>query len=263
MNTKRNIFIFAHQDDETGVFWEIKNLITHGEDVIIIYLTSGDLSGNHSSIRNNESISILLKLGLPRENIYFLGTEHQIPDGKLSQFLEIAYQSIIDLITKTCAPTRLYFLAWEGGHQDHDSVHLIGTAIGKKLGIIENCFQFPLYTGHNLPSIIFKLFSPLSDNGKASLSIIPWRERLLFIKYCLSYPSQIKTWIGLFPFFLFHYIFNGTQILQPVSYQRIKQQPHSGTLLYERRGIYNYKQFLNDSDNFIQQHLNSLNITDK
>ena len=250
MNIPTNIFFFAHQDDETGVFWELHRLICRGENVVIIYLTSGDLSGKPSPIRDRESISVLLQMGIPRENIYFLGSEARIPDGKLSKFLEVAFQFVLGLLDKIGAPQRIYFLSWEGGHQDHDATHLIGLALGKHLDILEECFQFPLYTGHRLPSVLFKLFSPLIENGTIFHSRIPWRERFRFIFYCLSYPSQKKTWLGLFPFFLYHYIFIGTQILQPVSLLRIRQCPHVGRLLYERRGFYSYSEFLQDSKNF-------------
>lgn len=255
MSVLTNIFIFAHQDDETGVFWELQRLVSCGENVIVVYLTSGDLSGKPSPIRDRESISVLEKIGIARDNIYFLGSEVGIPDGKLCNYLEIAFQSVLELLKRIGTPQRMYFLAWEGGHQDHDAVHLIGMALGKKFGILEHCFQFPLYMGHRLPSILFKLFSPLPENGIISLATIPWRDRFRFISYCLSYPSQKKTWIGLFPFFFLHYIFWGTQILQPVSLPRIRQQPHTGCLLYERRGFYSYKKFLRDSEYFLSRYL--------
>ena len=250
-----SLFIFAHQDDECGCFFELHRLVARGDKVLVVYLTSGTPDGNTSHLRDSESINILVKLGVPRSNIYFLGSQEVIPDGKLSSHLEGVYQSILNLIGYSGLPQRLYFLAWEGGHQDHDAAHLIGLALGKKLGILENCFQFPLYTGHNLPSIFFKIFAPLPDNGAKSLSRISWRQRFEFLSYCLCYPSQKITWLGLFPFFMIHYLFSGTQIFQPVSLLRIMEQPHTGTLLYERRGFYSYQKFIHSSEDFIQKNL--------
>ena len=250
-----SLFIFAHQDDECGCFFELHRLVARGDKVLVVYLTSGTPDGNTSHLRDSESINILVKLGVPSSNIYFLGSQEGIPDGKLSSHLEGAFQSVLNLIGYSRLPQRLYFLAWEGGHQDHDAAHLIGLALGKRLGILENCFQFPLYTGHNLPSIFFKLFAPLPDNGAKNLSRISWRQRFEFLSYCLCYPSQKKTWLGLFPFFLFHYLFSGTQIFQPVSLLRIMQQPHTGRLLYERRGFYSYQKFIYSSKDFVQKNL--------
>lgn len=256
-----SLFIFAHQDDESGVFWEIEKLVNSGDEVFVVYLTSGDNLGNPSIIRDSESIAVLESIGIQREKIFFLGSEHKIPDGKLCLHLETAYNSLLRLLNRIPTPQRLYFLAWEGGHQDHDAVHLLGILMGNKLGIIDKCFQFPLYTGAGLPSILYKLFSPLKDNGSVLYSQIPWPQRLKFLKYTLSYPSQKITWLGLFPFFLFHYIFFGTQILQKVSLKRIEQPPHKGKMLYERRGYYTYHDFEQTKLSFLEiykrEHLNN------
>ena len=258
-----NIFLFAHQDDESGVFYEIHRLVNSGQNVIVIYLTSGSSTGRPAPSRDLESISVLEEIGVHKKNIYFLGREEGIPDGGLSKYLEIAFQSVLALFNKIDPPRCLYFLAWEGGHQDHDAVHLIGLALGSRLDMLNNCYQFPLYTGKSLPSIFFKLFFPFSENGQILLSRIPWRQRLKFTLYCLSYPSQKKTWIGLLPFFVFHYIFRGTQILQPVSAARAMQKPHSGVLLYERRGAYSQNAFIQDTNNFCRLRIFQSDRVDK
>ncbi len=247
------LFLFAHQDDEFGVFYEIHRLVSRGDKVIVAYLTSGTPDGNPSPIRDAESISVLKKLGVSENNIIFLGTNAGIPDGHLCSHLDVAYRSITNLIAKASVPEKLYFHAWEGGHQDHDAVHLIGVVLGEHLGILERCHQFPLYTGVDLPSVFFRLFFCLPENGAPNLSIIPWRQRIEFIKLCFQYPSQLKTWVALFPFFLFHYVFFGTQILQGVSASQIRRPPHFGKLLYERRGFYSYKKFAKDARDFISR----------
>lgn len=247
------LFLFAHQDDEFGVFYEIHRLVSRGDKVIIAYLTSGTSGGNPSPIRNAESISVLKKLGVSENNIIFLGTNAGIPDGQLCSHLEVAYHSIADLIAKAGVPEKLYFHAWEGGHQDHDAAHLIGVVLGEHLGILERCYQFPLYTGVALPAAFFRMFFCLPENGAPNPTIIPWRQRIEFIKLCFQYPSQLKTWVGLFPFFLFHYVFFGTQILQGVSAKQLHRPPHFGKLLYERRGFYSYKTFAKDTRDFISR----------
>lgn len=250
MTASLTLFLFAHQDDEFGVFYEIHRLVNRGDKVIVAYLTSGTSDGKPSPTRNAESTAVLKKLGVSENNIYFLGSNAEIPDGHLCSHLETAYRSIAGLIAKTGAPEKLYFHAWEGGHQDHDAVHLLGVALGEHLGILVRCFQFPLYTGAGLPAVFFRLFVCLPENGVPNLTTIPCRQRIEFIKLCFQYPSQLKAWVGLFPFFLFHYIFFGTQILQGVSVKQIHRPPHSGKLLYERRGFYSYKRFINESRDF-------------
>lgn len=247
------LFLFAHQDDEFGVFYEIHRLVSRGNQVIVLYLTSGTSDGTPYPIRDMESISVLKKLGVPERNIVFLGMTTGIPDGNLCTHLDIAYRSITDLIAKRGAPVDLYFHAWEGGHQDHDAAHLIGIVLGDHLGILDRCYQFPLYTGAGLPAAFFRLFYCLPGNGPPILATIPWRQRIEFIKFCFHYPSQFKSWVGLFPFFLFHYLFFGTQILQAVSAKQIHQPPHLGKLLYERRGFYRYKKFTEVTSGFINR----------
>lgn len=250
-NALISLFLFAHQDDESSCFFEIHRLVSRGDKVVVAYLTSGTSNGVSFSARNAESLVVLKKLGVADDNIYFLGTNSKIPDGHLCSNLQIAYRSISDLIAKIGVPNNLYFHAWEGGHQDHDAVHLIGIALGKHLGILERSYQFPFYTGVNLPSFFFRIFLCLPENGTPEITVIPWRLRIRFIKLCFYYPSQLKTWIGLLPFFLGHYVFFGTQILQRVSITRIFHPPHSGKLLYERRGFYSRQRFEQETRDFI------------
>jgi hypothetical protein len=246
------LFLFAHQDDEFGVFYEIYRLRHSGYRVVVVYLTSGALDGSPRADRENESIKVLLKLGVHRDDIHFLGTQLSIPDGRLSKYADRSYQSIINLTDVIGRPDCLHFHSWEGGHQDHDAVYLIGLALGKHFDILDNSFQFPLYTGHRLCWIFFTLFTPITGNSDAFRLKIPLQLRVCFIKYVFSYRSQIPTWIGLFPFFLFHLVFHGTQILQKVDSEWVLRPPHSGKLLYERRKMYMYEDFVQDVGSFLR-----------
>ncbi len=247
------IFIFAHQDDECWCFYEIRRLVSRGDEVKIVYLTSGTFDGSLSPVRNAESIAVLGEIGVPKENIFFLGTHEKIRDGRLCEGLEVVFNSFITFTDEAGAPSSLYFPAWEGGHQDHDAAHLVGIALAKHFRILDQCYQFPLYTGVNLPSIFFRTFACLPENGEPIVSKIPWKDRIRFIKLCFSYPSQIKSWIGLFPFFMMHHIIYGTQSLQHVSVDRINFAPHSGTLLYERRQAYSYEIFIQETCDFVNR----------
>jgi hypothetical protein len=162
---------------------------------------------------------------------------------------------LLDLIPKIGTPSRIYALAWEGGHQDHDAAHLITLALAKKYGVEKDCRQFPLYTGLGTFWIFFRLFANIKSNGDVTLDKIPFRDRITFLKYIFSYKSQVKTWVGLFPFLLFHYIFHGTQGLQGVSRSRATQKPHEGKMLYERRGFYTDHEFRSDVRHFVAAHL--------
>jgi LmbE family N-acetylglucosaminyl deacetylase len=211
---------------------------------IIIFLTSGSRSGFSDQKRNSESLSVLSKLGVSPKQVYFIGEEGSVPDGLLIEHYKYCFNRIADIVNKLGKPNSIYLLSWEGGHQDHDAAHLIGLKIADKFGIIDSTKQFPFYSGLGLPSIFFHLFSPILANGPYERVYIPWKNRFNYLSYSLQYPSQWKTWLGLFPFCLIHHFLGRGQILQNVSLERIKEKPHSGKLLYERRGEYRWKDFM-------------------
>jgi hypothetical protein len=250
-----SVFLLAHQDDESGCFHLIEDRNRHGDEIIIFYLTSGTPDGSNSFKRNLESTKVLLELDVQEKNIIFISRNTYSPDGRLPENLNSVFNKIVNILQKKPNLESLYFTAWEGGHQDHDAAHLIGVALAKKFNIVRASYQFPLYTGIGLRGTFFRLFKPIPSNGKPSFLNIPWSDRIKFLSLSLSYPSQIKTWIGLFPFFLFHYIFFGTQILQPVSLLRVRERPHNGKLFYERRFSYEYKIFKKQTSKFINKYI--------
>jgi LmbE family N-acetylglucosaminyl deacetylase len=239
-----NLFIFAHQDDEAAIFSEIQRSIEIGIKPIIIFLTSGSRSGFSDQRRNSESLAVLSKLGAPQKQVYFIGADGLVPDGLLIEHYNYCFNRIEGIIKKLGKPNSIYLLSWEGGHQDHDAAHLIGLKIAEKFDIIDITRQFPFYSGLGLPSIFFRLFSPITANGPYKRTYIPWKNRFKYLSYCLQYPSQWKTWLGLFPFYLVHHLLGRGQILQNVSLERVKEKPHSGKLLYERRGEYGWEDFM-------------------
>lgn len=249
-----NLFLFAHQDDEFGVYAELEKLIAHQERVIVVYLTSGSLSGKNSAIRNSESVSVLCKLGILKSDIYFLGSQFCISDGKLSQSIDLMSDHIGNFC-KDLNVSRLYFLAYEGGHQDHDAVHLIGVKLATKLNILDCSFQFSLYHGKNLPFGLFTVLSPISENGIVISYRIPFLNRIKYLRLCFEFKSQKIPWLGLLPFFITHYLFYGTQDLQKVRVERVFDKPHIGRVLYEKRKFYIYTDFVNDA----KKLLDSLN----
>jgi hypothetical protein len=104
--------------------------------------------------------------------------------------------------------------------------------------------QFSLYNGYGCPSVLFKVLAPLLMNAAVEETRIPWKNRLRFLRYCLCYPSQAITWLGLFPFAAFHYLVNGRQELQHVSLERISYRPHEDALYYEKRGVFTWEKMV-------------------
>ena len=229
------LFLFAHQDDEFGVFQLIIDEQRNGRRVFCAYLTDGASPGASSLRRNRESLAVLTRLGVQEEDIFFAGHTLSIPDGGLPDHLELAIDWIINWLGQYQMVSAIYLPAWEGGHHDHDALHAIGVIVADEFGLMKVVRQFPLYNGYKCGGPMFRVLLPLPMNGDIETIQVSWVNRLRFLGYCLSYPSQMITWVGLFPFVLLHYIFYGTQVLQPVSKERIGHRPHSGPLYYERR----------------------------
>jgi LmbE family N-acetylglucosaminyl deacetylase len=231
------LFLFAHQDDEFGVYQKILDEKNIGHRVCCAYLTDGASNEVPSKLRNLESLSVLHSLGVKESDIFFVGDELLISDSKLFENLNKASVWIRNWISLNPEISIIYVPAWEGGHHDHDVLHAITVSITEYLGNINMVKQFALYNNYKCPAPFFKVCSPLSLNGKVESTYFSRGARLKFLFYCLSYRSQIKTWVGLLPFVIFHYLFCGKQLLQAVSLERTYQRPHDGKLYYEFRGF--------------------------
>ena len=232
-NLETALFLFAHQDDEFGVFQKIADEKENGSKIVCIYLTSGAPSNGCPLKRNRESISVLKKLGV--DDILFVGSDLSIADSTLIHNLNTASIWLEDFFNSIQNFYTIYIPAWEGGHPDHDAIHAITIQISSNIGLLDKIRQFSLYHSHQCPSVFFRVLAPLALNGKIERSRIPIKNRFRFLIYALSYPSQTKSWIGLFPFVFFHYIFWGWQEVQPASKNRIQSRPHIGELYYEKR----------------------------
>ncbi len=234
------LFFFAHQDDEFGVFQKIIEERQKGFRVCCAYMTDGGCPER----RDGESLNIMQKLGVRAQDVFFVGSELPIPDGQLCENLERVAYWVNEWIASYTQVGAMYVPAWEGGHPDHDALHALVVSVVLEKGCTEKVWQFPLYNAYRCPSVFFKVLSPLKNNGLEIVTKISWINRFRFLSYCLSYPSQVKTWLGLFPFAIYHYFFNGSQVVQPVSKGRVYQRPHEGRLYYEKRGFLTWEKMV-------------------
>lgn len=75
------LFLFAHRDDEFGVFQKIIDELEKGHRVCCAYLTDRGFNGVSTQRRNRESLFVLQQLGAQRQDIYFAGNALGIPDS--------------------------------------------------------------------------------------------------------------------------------------------------------------------------------------
>jgi LmbE family N-acetylglucosaminyl deacetylase len=234
------LFLFAHQDDEFGVFPVIDDCLRRGTRVVCAYLTRGP--NGIAPRRNAESTRVLTALGVNPEDILFAGDQLGIDDTMLLTALERADAWIVQWFSSFAAIERIHVLAWEGGHHDHDALHALAAQVADRLGLLARLRQFALYNGYRCPGPLFRVLAPLAANGPVESFRIPLSRRLVHLRSCLQYPSQRMTWVGLFPFVLLHYIIRGRQSLQAVRLERIEERPHADTLYYEARKFCTWEQ---------------------
>lgn len=247
------LFLFAHQDDECGVFQALCSELRSGSEVHCCYFTSGTSSGLDSTCRDIESQRVLLSLGVECRNMHFIGGRHSIPDGSLVNHINFAYEWLLAFLKINGNAVNIYLPAWEGGHPDHDALHAAGVMAAKHAGFISTTVQFPLYNGYRCFGPLFRTLLPLIANGDVRSTRISIRNRFRYLGLCLRYRSQLKTWVGLFPFFLLHYFFWGSQALQNVSVDRISQRPHGGALYYERRNFSSWEKVFSQLSFFLEK----------
>jgi LmbE family N-acetylglucosaminyl deacetylase len=227
------LFLVAHPDDEFFCSPFLSDELAAGREVIVAYLTDGAWGGQSIQCRIKESLGILTRLGVSERHVHFLGSELSIPDGGLVDHMRIAYEAVRQRLVGP--GTRIYTTAWEGGHQDHDACHAIAVRLGLQDGNGE-VYQFPLYNAMDMTGPLFKVMSPLKQNGSIDSRALTWRERFAFLRNAFGYPSQWKTWLGLLPFAASRVLAEGKVVRQPAHVDRLAARPHEGPLLYEKRG---------------------------
>lgn len=235
------LFLFAHPDDEFGVFQTIADSLQQGLRVRCAYFTTSATPAL-SARRQRESRRVLGALGVAQQDIAFPGAALAIADAALPSRLADAAAWVSDWLHQAGQPQLLCLPAWEGGHHDHDALHALGADCAQRAGLLPLARQYPLYHSHGCVRPFFKVLSPIVLNGKIQARAIPWRNRLRFSGYCLRYPSQWRSWLGLLPFVLLHYARHGVQTLQPVTTARTLERPHPGALFYEQRAFYTWEQ---------------------
>lgn len=238
------LFVFAHQDDEFGVFHVIQSFRQRGQRVCCAYLTHG--ANGIAAQRNAESLAVLAQLGVPADDVLFAGDLLDICDATLPQNMAragdwlAAWLSSFDRVDMICIP------AWEGGHHDHDALHFLSAHLAFARDAGAQLRQYSLYNAWRCRGPLFRVLAPLGVNGRVERQRVSWASRLHYLRLCLQYPSQWRTWIGLFPFVLLHQLRRGEQTLQAVELQRLAERPHQGPLYYERRRFYSWQRMQQD-----------------
>lgn len=243
------LFVFAHQDDEIAAAARITHLVRGGATITVVFLTNGEGRNAPCRIRDEESRRVLTLLGVDLARVHFLGSEHSIPDGALHRHLARALALLEARVTDPV--DEVWCLAWEGGHQDHDASHLIAVAFAAHRGLLDRCFELPLYQGHRLRGPLFQTLAPLRVGAAWTGRRVGIREGLGILSLCRFYRSQRKTWLGLLPTAIVRMLIGQREWIRPVDVSRLASKPHAGLLFYERRFGVTWEEFERHAREFI------------
>jgi LmbE family N-acetylglucosaminyl deacetylase len=246
---RHSLFVFAHQDDECLLSTRIAREVEAGRRVHCVYLTAGSGPGVPSEVRDAESRAVLADLGAAAEDIHFIGSVHGIPDGDLSLHLGEALHRLEEAVGRQPIH-RIFTLAYEGGHQDHDAAHAAALVFAGRRDLLHRTWAMPAYHGHRLPWILYRVAAALPDRPRRVRRLprgLAWRHAWIPWRY----PSQRRTWIGLFPELFVQRALRRREVLIPADAEAIRARPHPGSLLYERLFRFPYESFRRGVDAFL------------
>ena len=232
-----SIFIFSHQDDEICVFENIRLAVRYKKKIKIFFMTNGYLnekiSKKNMSKRDNESFKVLEKLGVRKKDIIFFGRENNIPSCTLFKNLNFSYNFLFNYLKNLGGKIELFTHAYEGGNEDHDACNIIILKILKKCRIDISAFQFS-FSNADTQFFPYKVQKPLKIHGNLLKVSVHFSHRFRYLKYLFEYKSQIRVWLGLYPFLIFNLLFKNYYFLQKIDKNFKIIKPHKGLLLYEK-----------------------------
>ncbi|MES2341267.1 MAG: PIG-L family deacetylase [Pseudomonadota bacterium] len=222
------VHILAHFDDEYFATPLIRRIVDMEAEQRFLYLADY-ASPALAARRMAETRAYLADLGVPPEQVIHVGRGSGALDGELYRHLPQLRELLAAELSRIGEVDRLIVTAWEGGHMDHDAC----AALAVRLSDGAPVEQFSLYNGPRLPGSLFRAGAPLAENGpriRVRLSLPEW---LAFAAGVRRFPSQARTWLGLWPVMFANYLGRGFGY-QSLRVSRVTERPHAGPLLYER-----------------------------
>jgi LmbE family N-acetylglucosaminyl deacetylase len=143
-------------------------------------------------------------------------------------------------------PSRIYSPSYEGGHPDHDALHLVAAVVAKGAGAVDDAWHFALYNGFRRTKPFFNVLRQLPSSAPSRYARLSGTQRMSLTLLCRRYPSQRKTWLGLFPGAFVERALLSRESVVRFELERLNARPHDGELLYERLFGKTYDEFARD-----------------
>lgn len=213
--------ILAHCDDEIFLHPVLREWQARGQKVTAVYLV--DQSAN----REGESRAELARFGV--QEIFFLGRTTGATDGLLDQKLKETFTALKSI--PVIQEGEIWTHDWEAGHPDHDACFLLASALGPI-----NLCTFSAYNSWKLRSPLFRVMqAPPGPHKEPFVIRFSLAGGLASLRSLVRYRSQRRTFLGLGPFLVYHWI-----IRRQVRYFRNRgpyalKAGHQGRTLRESR----------------------------
>ena len=230
MNT---VYVLAHFDDEYAALPLLLRDRRDGNEPWLLYVADY-ASPALAARRLAETRSLLSSLGLPPDRAVHIGAETGVLDGTVFESLPAAHAALTTALSLIGPVDRFVVAAWEGGHADHDACAFLTVRLRAALDPAIPIDQFGLYNGRRLPGGLFRACAPIPENGAVQRVRLSPREWLAYAAAVRFFPSQAKTWLGLWPSMFMTFLLRGGFGYQALAPERVRVRPHAGPLLYER-----------------------------
>lgn len=242
--------LMAHPDDEFALFPALDEASRRGVPIHLFWLSDGSYGGQDPGVRIAESERVLAGLGIRVDTAAFVGLDLAVPDGRVVEHLAALETALAPRLGDLPVDALLLCPAWEGGHQDHDAVHLLGRRLARGTG--RAMLAYPLYQGEGLPGPLFRVLAPLRGAAVAARFSPRFSLRWRYAAACLGYRSQRASFIGLLPMIALRTLarLRDWYLLEPRE-DAPPARPHSGPLLYERRTAWTWDAFARAAGEFL------------
>ncbi len=243
-----DLFLFPHQDDE---YFVAPRLARAPSRARCVFLTTGDFHGTRAAVRHGESARALRSLGIAEDRMIFAGEERCVPDNELAAHLPAVFAWLA--AGPAADAENVIVPAWEGGHPDHDAACLLGHALASASGGMPVC-EFAAYRAHPTVPYFYKVMKPLPGAVASPATGRAVRFTTKTFALFRFYPSQWRTWLGLFPPLLVNFLAGGRTGLYRAGRRDFGVRPHGGKLYYEYRGWNTFDRFLAQTEEFRRTH---------
>lgn len=241
------LLLLAHNDDEYFCSLRISEELQLGNHIFVVYLTHGSLYGADSKTRIAESTKVLTGLGVNPADIFATGYEKNIFDCRLPERIVDGYRSLCSLMD-TIPIDRIYVMAWEGGHPDHDASHMIGVAFARARNLRQQLYEFPAYNAARKRPGSAGVMRFMNGNGDILATSLNRMHAFRALTLARGYKTQRTTFLALLPGSIVQLLLRGYQAYRRVPENRdYTQPPHPGTLFYERRFRLPFARFIKNA----------------